>query len=70
MCVFLTELMRELLTHDGDGGAEAGEDGDGEGGSDGQAVDEVVKSVAERDHPCQRLHARQPRTETPRRQRL
>lgn len=70
MYVLLTKLMRELLTHDCDGGAEAGEDGDGEGRADGQAVDEVVKSVTERDHPRQRLHARQPRTATLRRRRL
>lgn len=71
VCVFsLTELMRKLLTHDGDGGAEAGEDRDGEGGADGQAVDEVVKGVAESDHPRQGLHAPQPRTATPRWRRL
>lgn len=62
--------MRELLAHDGDGGAESGQHGDGEGGSDGQAIDEIVKSVTERDHPRQRLHARQPNTAAPRWHRL
>lgn len=42
----LTQLMGELLTHNGDGGAETCEDGHSEGGSDGQAIDEVMQSVA------------------------
>lgn len=50
--------MRELLTQDGHRGADALEDGGGEGGADGQAVDEVVQAVAERDHPGQRADVR------------
>ena len=43
--------MGKLLANDGHGDADAGEDGFGEGGADGQPVDEVVESVAEDDHP-------------------
>lgn len=52
----LTELVGELLTQDGHRGADALEDGGGEGGADGQAVDEVVQAVAKRDHPGQRAY--------------
>lgn len=54
----LTQLVRELLAQDGHGGADALEDGRREGGADGQAVDEVVQAVAQRDHPGQRADVR------------
>lgn len=54
----LTQLVRELLTQDGHGGADALEDGGGEGGADGQPVDEVVQPVAQRDHPGQSADVR------------
>ena len=50
--------MGKLLTQDGHGGADTLEDGGGEGGTDGQAIDEVVQAVAERDHPGQRADVR------------
>lgn len=50
--------MGELLTQDGHGGADALEDGGGEGGADGQAIDEVVQAIAQRDHPSQRADVR------------
>lgn len=43
--------MGKFFADDGDGDADAGQDGLGEGGADGQTVDEVVESVAEDDHP-------------------
>lgn len=54
----LTQLVGELLTQDGHGGADALEHGGGERGADGQAVDEVVQAVAQRDHPGQRANVR------------
>lgn len=45
--------MRELFTQDGDGGADALEHRDGEGGTDGQTVNEVVESITQCDHPSQ-----------------
>lgn len=45
--------MWELLAEDGHRGADALEDGHGEGGTDGQAVNEVVQAVAQGDHPGQ-----------------
>lgn len=45
--------MRELLAQDGHRRANAFENRHGEGGADGQAVDEVVEAVAQRDHPGQ-----------------
>ena len=50
--------MGKLLTQNGHRGADALEDGGGEGGADGQAVDEVVQAVAQRDHPGQRADVR------------
>lgn len=47
------ELVWELLAEDGHRGADALEDGHGEGGTDGQAVNEVVQAVAQGDHPGQ-----------------
>lgn len=54
----LTQLVRELLAQDGHRGADALEHRGGEGGADGQAVDEVVQAVAQRDHPGQRADVR------------
>ena len=48
--------MGELLAEHGEGDAHPGEDGLGEGGADGEAVDEVVHAVAEDDHPGHRCH--------------
>lgn len=56
--LLLTQLVGELLTEDGDRGADALKDRSGEGGADGQAVDEVVQAVAQRDHPGQRADVR------------
>jgi len=53
----LTELVGELLAHDGGGRAEARQNRHGERGADGQAVDEVVQRVAQRYHPRHRLDA-------------
>lgn len=50
--------MRELLAQDGHRGADALEHRGREGGADGQAVDEVVQAVAQRDHPGQRADVR------------
>ena len=44
--------MRKLFTEYGDADADARQDGLGESGSDGEAVDEVVNAVTEDDHPC------------------
>lgn len=49
----LTQLVWELLTQNGHRGADALENRHGEGGSDGQAVDEIVEAVAQGDHPGQ-----------------
>ena len=49
--------MGKLLTDDGGGRAEPRHHGHGEGGADGQAVDEVVQRVAQGDHPGHRLDA-------------
>lgn len=49
--------MRELLTHDGGGRAEARQHRHGEGGPDGQTVDEVVQGVTQSYHPRHRLDA-------------
>ena len=57
--------MRELLTDDGYRGAEARQDGHGEGGSNGQPVDEVMQGVAQRYHPRYRLHGGQLLTHMP-----
>lgn len=46
--------MRELLAQDGDGGAESLQKRQGAGGPDGQAIDEVVEGITERDHPGDR----------------
>lgn len=54
----LTQFMGELLTQDGHGGADALEDGGSEWSADGQAVDEVVQAVTQRDHPGQRTDVR------------
>lgn len=43
--------MGKLLAQDRDGGAEALEERQGAGGPNGQAIDEVVEGVTERDHP-------------------
>lgn len=53
----LTQLMRELLTHDGGGRAEARQHRHGERGPDGQTVDEVVQGVTQSYHPRHRLDA-------------
>ena len=55
---WLTQLVRELLTHDGGGRAEPRHNGHGERSPDRQAVDEVVQRVAQRDHPRHRLDVR------------
>ena len=49
----LTQLVRELLTQNGYRGADALEHGGSEGGSDSQAVNEVVQPVTQSDHPGQ-----------------
>lgn len=49
--------MRELLTHDSGGCAEAGQHRHGERGPNGQTVDEVVHGVTQTDHPRHRLDA-------------
>lgn len=48
--------MRELLTQDGYGGADALKNGGSEGSTDGQAIDEVVQAIAQCDHPGQRAY--------------
>lgn len=45
--------MWELLTEDGHRGADALENRHSEGGTDSQAVDEIVEAIAQGDHPCQ-----------------
>lgn len=50
--------MRELLTQDGDGGADALKNGGSKGSTDGQAIDEVVQAIAQCDHPGQRAYIR------------
>lgn len=60
-----TQLVGKLLTHNGDGSAEARNYGHGEGGADGEAVDEVVESIAQSDHPRHRLDAGHGRTTQP-----
>lgn len=52
-----TELVGKLLTHDGDRGAEPRNYGHGEGGADGEAINEVVERVAQGHHPRHRLDA-------------
>ena len=47
----VAEFVGEFFADDGDGDADAGKDGLGEGGADRQTVDEVVQSIAEDDHP-------------------
>ncbi len=47
-------LVRELFTENRDTNADPRQDGLGEGGPDGQAVNEVVDAVAEDDHPSDR----------------
>lgn len=49
----LTQLVWELLTQNGHRRADALENGHGEGGSNGQAVNEIVEAVAQGDHPGQ-----------------
>lgn len=53
---WLTQLVGELLTQDGHRGADALENGGGEGGTNGQAVDKVVQAIAQCDHPGQRAN--------------
>lgn len=48
--------MRELLTQDGYGGADALKNGGSKGSTDGQAIDEVVQAIAQCDHPGQRAY--------------
>ncbi len=43
--------MWKFFTEDGDANADARQDGLGESGSYGEAVDEVVNAIAEDDHP-------------------
>lgn len=50
--------MGELLAENGHGGADPLEDRHGEGGTNGQAVDEVVEPVTQGDHPGQRANVR------------
>ena len=50
----VSELVRQLLAEHGHADGDAGDDGLGEGGADGEAVDEVVHAVAEDDHPGER----------------
>ena len=50
--------MWELLAEDGHRGADALEDRHSEGGTNGQAVNEVVEAVAQGDHPGQRADVR------------
>lgn len=50
-----TELVGKLLTHDGDRSAEPRNYGHGEGGADGEAINEVMESVAQGHHPRHRL---------------
>lgn len=52
-----TQFVGKLLTHNGDRSAEARHYRDGEGGADGQAIDEVVESIAQSHHPRHRLDA-------------
>lgn len=49
----LTQLMRELLAEDGHRGADALENRHSEGGTDGQAIDEIVQAITQGDHPGQ-----------------
>ena len=46
-----TQFMRQLLTDDGNGDADAGQYAVGEGSANRQTVDEVVHAVAKHDHP-------------------
>lgn len=48
--------MRELLTQDGYGGADALKNGGSKGSTNGQAIDEVVQAIAQCDHPGQRAY--------------
>lgn len=50
---WLTQFVGELLTQDGYRGADALKNRGSEGGTDGQAIDEVVQAIAQRDHPGQ-----------------
>ena len=50
----VAELVWELLCQHGEGHADAGQDGLGEGRADAETVDEVVDAVAEDDHPSHR----------------
>lgn len=50
--------MGELLTQDGHRGADALENGGGEGGANGQAVDKVVQAIAQCDHPGKSANVR------------
>lgn len=45
--------MRELLTQDGYRGADALENRGSKGSPNGQAINEVVQAIAQRDHPGQ-----------------
>lgn len=58
LCLCFTQLMRELFTEDGNRGAEAGEQRQCEGRSDGQTVDEVMHSITDSDHPRHSLYIR------------
>lgn len=50
--------MWELLTKNGHWGADALENRHSEGGSNGQAVDEIVEAIAQGDHPGQSANIR------------
>lgn len=50
--------MWELLTENGHRGADALENRHSEGGSDGQAVDEIVEAIAQGYHPGQSANIR------------
>lgn len=50
--------MWELLTEDGHGGTDALENRHGEGGTNSQAINEIVEAVAQSDHPGQSANIR------------
>lgn len=54
----LTQLVWEFLTKNGHRRADALENRHGEGGTNSQAIDEIVETVAQGDHPSQGTNIR------------
>lgn len=54
----LTQLVRKFLTENGHRCANALEDRHSEGGTDSQAIDEIVETIAQGDHPGQGTNIR------------